>query len=57
MTEKYIKNGKNIRKPLVRYSAATCCFPQKEKQQSLIQKYKEKRIFNKMKLHYFLSTL
>ena len=45
---KYIKNGKNIRKPLVRYSAAACCFPQKEKQQSLIQKYKEKRIFNKI---------
>ena len=45
---KCIKNGKNIRKPLVRYSAAACCFPQKEKQQSLIQKYKEKRIFNKI---------
>lgn len=45
---KYIKTGKNIRKPLVRYSAAACCFPQKVKQQSLIQKYKEKRIFNKI---------
>ena len=45
---KYIKNGKNIRKPLVRYSPATCCFPQKEKQQSLVQKYKVKKIFNKI---------
>ncbi len=45
---KYVKNGKNIRKPLVRYSAAACCFPQKEKQPSFIQKYKEKRIFNKI---------
>ena len=44
---KYIKNGKNIRKPLLRYSSATCCFPQKEKQQSLVQKYKVKKIFNK----------
>ena len=41
---KYIKNGEIIRRPLVKYSAAMCCFPQKEKQQSLIQKYKEKRI-------------
>jgi len=45
---KYIKNGKNIRKPLIRYSSAACCFPQKEKQQSLIQKYKVKKIFNKI---------
>ncbi len=45
---KYIKNGKSIRKPLVRYSSAPCCFPQKEKQQSLIQKYKVKKIFNKI---------
>ena len=45
---KYIKNGKNIRKPLVRYSSATCCFPQKEKQLSLVQKYKVKKIFNKI---------
>ena len=45
---KYIKNGKNIRKPLVKYSPATCCFPQKEKQQSLVQKYKVKKIFNKI---------
>ena len=45
---KYIKNGKNIRKPLIRYSSATCCFPQKEKQQSLVQKYKVKKIFNKI---------
>ena len=45
---KYIKNGKNIRKPLIRYSSAACCFPQKEKQQSLLQKYKEKKIFNKI---------
>ena len=45
---KYIKNGKNMRKPIVRYSAAACCFPQKEKKQSFIQKYKEKRIFNKI---------
>ena len=45
---KYIKNSKNIRKPLIRYSSATCCFPQKEKQQSLVQKYKVKKIFNKI---------
>ena len=45
---KYIKNGKNIRKPLIRYSSAACCFPQKEKQQSLVQKYKVKKIFNKI---------
>ena len=45
---KYIKNGKNIRKPLIRYSSAACCFPQKEKQQSLVQKYKIKKIFNKI---------
>ena len=41
---KYIKNGKNIHKPLIRYSSAACCFPQKEKQQSLVQKYKVKKI-------------
>ena len=45
---KYIKNSKNIRKPLIRYSSAACCFPQKEKQQSLVQKYKVKKIFNKI---------
>lgn len=45
---KYIKNGKNIRKSLIRYSSAACCFPQKEKQQSLVQKYKVKKIFNKI---------
>ena len=45
---KYIKNGKNIRKPLIRYSSAACCFPQKEKQQSLLQKYKAKKIYNKI---------
>ena len=45
---KYIKNGKNIHKPLIRYSSAACCFPQKEKQQSLVQKYKVKKIFNKI---------
>ena len=45
---KYTKNCKNIRKPLIRYSSAACCFPQKEKQQSLIQKYKVKKIFNKI---------
>ena len=45
---KYIKNSKNIRKPLIRYSSAACYFPQKEKQQSLVQKYKVKKIFNKI---------
>ena len=45
---KYIKNGKNIHKPLIRYSSAACCFPQKEKQQSLVQKYKVKKNFNKI---------
>ena len=45
---KFIKNGKNIRKPIVRYSSATCCFPQKEKRQSLLQKHKVKKIFNKI---------
>ena len=46
---KYIKNGKNIRKPLIRYFSAACCFSQKEKQQSLVKKYKVKKIFNKNK--------
>lgn len=45
---KCIKNSKTIHKPLIRYSSANCCFPQKEKEQSLYLKYKENRIFNKI---------